>query len=105
MRFVKAFILLLAISLFVLFSVPGFSQAKGKDKKVVTSGVIQYVGSTKEYKYISINDKRFFLTPGTKVVDEKGKPLTFFDLKAGREVTVEIRGDDTRVRKTIIVRR
>jgi predicted DNA-binding antitoxin AbrB/MazE fold protein len=38
-------------------------------------------------------------------VDERGKPLTFFDLKAGREVTVEIRGEDTRVRKTIIVKR
>lgn len=109
MRFVKAFILLLAISLVVLFSVPGFSQAqakaKAKDKRVMASGVIQHVGATKEYKYISVNEKRFFLTPGTKVVDERGKPLTFLDLKAGREVTVEIRGEDTRVRKTIIVKR
>ena len=104
MRFEKSLFILPVILLMILSFIPGLPQAQ--ERKIIASEVIRGVGTGKDYKYISINDRNFFLTPDVKIMDESGKSLTVSDLRPGVKVTIErIRSAGKRPEFRVIVTR
>jgi hypothetical protein len=86
----------------LLFSYPCFSQVR-KDLKGPYSGVID--GISADYKFITVNEKRFSLSKKTEVVDEKGNHLKLYDLRPGWYVTIQrVQNPDGSFEKKIIVR-
>jgi hypothetical protein len=97
--FVKVLVLLLILS----FVGPALSQSKqGKTK--IYSGVIEWVSG--DFKYMSVDEHKVLITPGTKVLDELGHRLTIYDLRRGLKVVVEmIRHSDGSTEKRIVIKR
>jgi hypothetical protein len=86
----------------LLFSYPCFSQVR-KDLKGPYSGVID--GISADYKFITVNEKRFSLSRKTEVVDERGNHLKLYDLRPGWYVTIQrVQNPDGSFEKKIMVR-
>jgi len=81
---------------------PGFSQVR-ENRMRSDSGVIEEVA--KDFSSITVNEKSFFLSSRTKIVDEKGNPLSRYDLKNGSYVSIEwVRNPGGLMEKRIVVK-
>ena len=78
---VKVIIFILTLLVFL----PGFEVKKTDTGKV--QGTIESID--KDFKFIIVNGTKFSLSPGAKIVDEKGNALNMKDLRQGVPVTVE----------------
>ncbi len=80
----------------------GFSQVK-KDAVISFSGVIEQI--PREGRFLVINEARIYLSPGTRITDERGSALNRGDLKINLNVTVQaIRTQDGLVAEKIVVK-
>ena len=95
-RFVKSVIFMLTLLIFL----PGF-QGK-KEETVSYSGVIESID--KNFKSIMVNNARVYISPSTKIVDEKGNILKIDDLKPNLSVAIKaVRNPDGFLAKKIVI--
>ncbi len=98
-------IYLITLSLLLIVggvSALAFSQAQ-KDSVISFSGVIEQI--PREGRFLVINEARVYLSPGTKITDERGSALNRGDLKVNLNVTVQaIRTPDGLVAEKIVVK-
>jgi hypothetical protein len=83
----KTFLLKSAILILVLvISYPSFSQIKRQ-------GIMSFNGTIdsipKDSKFIVVDERRIFISSGTKIVDERGNTLRMNDLKLRSHVAIE----------------
>lgn len=86
MRSEKLFIVKLTLFIVTLLVfLPGFMVKKTNTGTV--QGTIESID--KEFKFMIVNGTKFSLSPGARIVDEKGHALSIKDLKPGLPVTLE----------------
>jgi len=74
---------LLMFALFIFL--PGFQGVK--QEVASASGTIERI--EKDHKSVVVNGQKMAITPGTKIVDEKGNALTAGELEQSHSVEVE----------------
>ncbi len=84
-KFVVLIPLVLCINL--LFSDIGISQTKRAGETISLSGLIKDVSW--DHKSIVVNDKKFFISHDTKIVDQKGNKLKLEDIKNNSDVAID----------------
>lgn len=84
------FVVLIPLVIFInlLFSDIGISQTKRADETFFLSGMIKDVSW--DHKSIVVNDKKFFISHDTKIVDQKGNILKLEDIKNNSEVAIDV---------------
>ena len=86
MRSEKLFTMKLIIFILTLLVfLPGFEVKK--TDTATAQGNIESVD--KDFRFVIVNGTKFSLSPGAKIVDEKGNALNMKDLRPGVPVTVE----------------
>lgn len=73
---------LLSLGLFA----PGYAQTKG-EPAITFPGMIEQISG--DLRFLVVNETRIFLSPETRVIDEKGKGWSPSELKPSMSVTIE----------------
>jgi hypothetical protein len=99
-------IFLIKVAIFILtfpvFNL-GFTQVK-IGETISFPGVIEKI--QEDFKFIVINEVRIFISPDTKIVDEKGKILKINELKLRLNVIIEaLRSTEGFFAKKIVVKK
>lgn len=99
--FLIGFVVVFTLTLLV-FNL-GFSQVK-IGETISFSGIIESI--QEDFKFIVINEVRIFISPDTKIVDEKGDILKIDELKSRLNVTIEaVRNPNGLFAKKIILKK
>lgn len=103
MKLEKALFMGFAIFVVILLLLnPGFSQVK-TGETILFPGVIESI--REDLKFIVINEVRIFISPSTKILEEKGDILRINDLKPKMNVIIEaLRNPNGILAKKIIVK-
>jgi hypothetical protein len=80
---IKSALILMAVLLWAL----NVSQARG-DELFFVSGTVESI--SKDLKSIEVNEGRVLISPETKIVDEKEKPLGLTSLQQKPKVTIQV---------------
>ena len=97
-----ALIIVIALLPILLSSGIGFAQTKGEKETIFFSGIVKNVFW--DYKSIIVNEKNFFISHDTKVIDQKGNRLKIGDVKTNSDVAIDaIQNQNGYMIKNIVV--
>lgn len=82
-----ALIIAIALLPILLSSGTGFGQIKEANGTIFFSGIVKNVSW--DYKSIVVNEKNFFMSHDTKIVDQKGNRLKIDDIKKNTDVAID----------------
>lgn len=71
----------------LLYSDIGFTQTRGGGETISLSGIVKDV--TWDHKSIVVNEKNFFMSHDTKIVDQKGNRLKIEDIKKNVDIAID----------------
>jgi len=66
----------------------GFTQTRGGGKTISLSGIVKDVSW--DHKSIVVNEKNFFISHDTKIVDQKGNSLKLGDVRKNADVAIDV---------------
>lgn len=66
---------------------PGYAQMKG-GQTMTFPGVVEQISG--DFKFITVNETKIFLSSNTQITDDKGNRLTLYDLTRGSSITLEV---------------
>lgn len=82
-----ALIIVIALLPILLSSGTGFGQIKGAKETIFFSGIVKNVSW--DYKSIIVNDKSFFISQDTNVIDQKGNRLKIDNIRKNADVAID----------------
>jgi len=65
----------------------GFPQTRGVSETISLSGIVKDVSW--DHKSIVVNEKNFFMSHDTKIVDQKGNRLKIEDIKKNVDIAID----------------
>lgn len=80
-------LILLVIFTNLLFFDIGVTQTKRVDETIFLSGIVKDVSW--DHKSIIVNEKNFFMSHDTKIVDQKGNRLKKEDIKKNVDIAID----------------
>lgn len=65
----------------------GYAQTK-KEPVILLPGIIEQISG--DLRFLVVNETRIFISPETRVIDEKGKVWGLSELKPGTSIIIEV---------------
>ncbi|MBS3919538.1 MAG: hypothetical protein KG012_11710 [Deltaproteobacteria bacterium] len=82
-----ALTIVIALLPILLSSGIGFAQTKGAKETIFFSGIVKNVSW--DHKSIIVNDRSFFISQDTKIIDHKGNRLKIDDIEKNADVGID----------------